>query len=106
MSEADQSGELLDWTSAEVHNEFVDGALLVVRGETPVPMRVEFHPLPIGVAPEEYQGIELRGWRERVGPEVVTPFTVEAKTSDLPRGTVGFELIGATMRAFFPPQAN
>jgi hypothetical protein len=104
MTEQVGDAELLDWTSVKLYGEFVDGARLIVEGDAPVPMRVELHSLPIGVAPEEYQGIELRGFRSTVGPEVVRHFRVEADTKDLPHGTVGFVLIGATMREYVPPK--
>jgi len=108
MSEAERTdqGELLDWTSATERGEFVDGFLLVVEGDAPVPMRVELHPLPIGIAPVDYQGIEVRGFRGDFGPEVVTHFKVEEHTKNLPGGKIGFVLIGATMRQYFPPQED
>jgi hypothetical protein len=96
--------ERLDWTSAELHGGFVDGAILVVEGDTPVPMQVELHPLPIGIVPVDYQGIELRGSRGDAGPEVVTHFHLSVDTKHLPHGKVGFVLIGATMHQYFPPK--
>jgi hypothetical protein len=106
VAEQDAQPELLDWTSAKLYGEFVDGARLVVEGDAPVPMRVEFHPLPIPIVPVEYHGIQVRGFRGDFGPEVVTHFKLEEDTKKLPTGTVGFELIGATMRNRFPPEQD
>ena len=100
----DGQGELLDWTSAKLHGQYVDGARLVVEGKAPVPMRVKLDPLPIGIAPVDYQGVELRGFRGEVGPEVETPFRLDVDTKEIPHGQVGFVLIGATRREYFPPQ--
>jgi hypothetical protein len=101
MTEQGAEAELLDWTSVKLYGEFVDGARLVIEGDAPVPMRV-VHPLPLPTAPEDYQGIQLRGFRGDFGPEVVTHFKVEADTKHLPHGNVGFVLIGATMREYVP----
>jgi hypothetical protein len=96
--------ERLDWTSVRVDNEFAGGAHIVVEGDAPEPMRVELHPLPVGVAPEEYQGVEVCGFRDDFGPKIVTHFKVEKNTQELPSGTVGIVLIGATMREYIPPK--
>ena len=99
--------ERLDWTSLEVHNEFAGDALLVIEGETRVPMRVELHSLPIGIAPEDYQGIELCGFRNGdANSQVMTPFKVEEHLSKLPAGRIGIVVIGATMREYIPPKES
>jgi hypothetical protein len=104
MSYAEETSELLDWTSADMHVEFADGAMLVIAGETPVPEKVFLQPLPIEMEPVEYQGIELRGSRDKIAPDHVTPFRFEIEDKRLPKGTVGFELIGKTKHEFFPPK--
>ena len=98
--------ERLDWDTAEEHPEVAGGFILVVRGVAPVPTKVKLHPLPIGIAPEDYQGVEVCGEPEDPTIEVETPWTVEEDTSKLPRGRVGYVLIGATKRAYFPPRED
>jgi hypothetical protein len=98
------NGELIDWTSAKLYPMTASGFMLVVRGNTPVPMRVELHPFPPGIAKYDYWPVEVRGFRDEVSPQVVTPYTIEREESHVPHGTIGFVLIGATMRAEFPPK--
>ena len=82
------------------------GFQVVVRGTTPKPMAVEFHDLPIGVAAEDYQGVEFRARAKELATEVETPWTLERDSQDMPHGRVGFVLIGETKRAFFPPEGS
>jgi hypothetical protein len=67
---------------------------------------VELDPLPIGIAPVDYQGVELRGFRDEVGPEVETPFRLNVDTGEIPHGRIGFVLIGATQREYFPAKED
>ncbi|WP_445148646.1 hypothetical protein [Baekduia sp. Peel2402] len=96
----------LDWKTLEVHPMFAGGFQVVIRGETPWPMRVVLEPLPIGIVPEDYYGVKLVGYDEGpVHSDVVTPFEVEKDLAELPHGLVGVVIIGATMRAYIPPKA-
>jgi hypothetical protein len=106
MAEETDVGELIDWTSAVLHPMTASGFMLVIRGQTPVPMRVELHPAPPGIVAYDYWPIEVRGFRDDVSSEVVTDYTIEKPEDEIPHGTVGFVLIGATMQASFPPKSD
>jgi hypothetical protein len=54
----------------------------------------------------QYQKVRLLGFRGDVGPEVVTSFGVDKDLKDFPHGTIGIEVIGATMRALIPPRED
>jgi hypothetical protein len=95
--------ERLDWDDAVTHPKTVEGFVLVVRGVASVPTNVRLHPLPIGIVPEDYRGIEVLGRRAEIGPEVETPWTAEMDLEGL-AGRKGVVLIGATKRQFFPPK--
>ena len=97
--------ERLDWDDAEMHPKTVGGFVLVIRGVASVPMKVRLNPLPIGIVPEDYRGIEVLGRPAEVGPEVETPWTAEIDPEGL-GGRIGIRLIGATKRQFFPPKED
>jgi hypothetical protein len=106
MSEKPQSaGERLDWDTAEMHPGVAGGFILVVRGVAVVPMKVRLHPLPIGIVPEDYNGIEVVGVRDDPSLEVETPWTAQIDTEGR-GGRKGFVLIGATQREYFPPKED
>jgi hypothetical protein len=95
--------ERLDWESAEMHPMTVDGFKLVVRGTSRVPMTVKLRPMPLGIAPEDYRGIEVLGTPGSVSADVRHPWTAEIDTSGI-SGRRGVALIGSTMREWFPPK--
>jgi hypothetical protein len=104
MSESvERTDERLDWDEAELHPGTVEGFVLVVRGVAPVPMDVRLNPLPIGIVPNDYRGIEVLGHAAEVGPQIETPWTAELDTSGL-AGPKGIVLVGATKREYFPPK--
>lgn len=96
-----QGTELVDWTTAKIHIEFADGSILVIEGETNVPMEVDLYPQPTGVRPYEYWPIEVRGRRGEFSPEVTKHFKLSRDLDKVDRGTMGFELIGASMSEKF-----
>lgn len=103
MSEqAEGTEERLDWDEAVTHPKTANGFVLVVRGISRVPMEVRLRPLPIGIAPEDYQGVEVLGRTGDGTIEIETPWTVEIDTGELLHGRKGFVLIGATKREYFP----
>jgi hypothetical protein len=106
MDEANEEGgwERVDWDSAEEHPMVAGGLQIVVRGTAPVPTTVEFYDLPIGIAPEDYQGVEVRGRVEEPTAEVETPWMLERDSRRMPHGNVGFVLVGKTKQAYFPPK--
>jgi hypothetical protein len=78
----------------------------VVRGVASVPMVVEFHDLPVGIAPEDYQGVQVRGRAKSPASDIETAWTLERDSRRMPRGLIGLVLIGNTKRAYFPPKDN
>jgi hypothetical protein len=62
-------------------------------------------PLPIGIVPEDYNGIEVLGVRAAPTRDVQTPWTAEIGTDGL-GGRNGVVLIGATKREYFRPKTN
>lgn len=98
------AGERIDWDEAVEHPMTPDGFRLVIRGVTPVPMTVTLRPLPVGIAPVDYQGIEVLGKAGDVNAKVETPWTTEVDTKELPHGRKGYVLVGATKRDYFPPK--
>ncbi|MCA1844650.1 MAG: hypothetical protein LC792_15950 [Actinobacteria bacterium] len=95
---ADGAWTVLDWETANLVSGVAGGWILAVTGESPVPMDVELYVMPVGIAPEEYRGVLVRG---RVSGEtkVVTPWEAALDVSQLGK----FILIGATNREYFPP---
>jgi lysozyme family protein len=102
-AEGTTRGERLDWDTAELHPGVAGGFILVVRGVAAVPMTVTLHPLPVGIVPEDYRGIEVLGVREEATTQVETPWTAEIDTDGL-GGRKGIVLIGAHKREYFPPR--
>ena len=101
------SKQRLDWDEAEMHAKTAGGFILVIRGVAPVPMEVELEPRPVGTAPDEYRGIAVVGTpRDDVVPQVETPWGIQVDPAELPKGTRGFVLVGATKREYFPPQED
>jgi hypothetical protein len=95
--------ERLDWDEAQMHPKTVSGFILVIRGRAPVPMTVRLRALPIGVAPVDYQGVEVLGIPQGdVTPQVETPWGLQVDPGDLPTGRKGFVLVAK--RAYFPPR--
>ena len=82
------------------------GFQVVVRGVSRVPMEIEFRNLPLGIVPQDYAGVEVRGRASKVSTEVETPWSIEHDSARMPKGNVGFELIGLTRRQFFPPKED
>ena len=64
-----------------------------------MPWEVEFHDLPIGIVPVDYQGVQVRGRPESPTTEVVTPWKIQHDLDQMPTGKLGFVLIGATKHA-------
>jgi hypothetical protein len=60
----------------------------------------------LGSLRRTYQGIEVCGKPEDPTTEVETPGTIEVDPQKLPHGRVGYVLIGATKRAYFPPKED
>jgi hypothetical protein len=100
-----QDCQRLDWESAELHPGVAGGFFLVVRGTAPTAMEVELRSLPIPIAPEDYHGVEVCGCSNGPVAQVETPWEAEASTEGW-SGRVGFELIGATKREWFPPKTD
>jgi hypothetical protein len=96
--------ERLDWTEAVEHPMTVDGSMLVVRGVAPTPVEVELRPRPLGIAPDDYRGIEVLAHQIEPVTQVETPWVVERDVAKIPKGKIGFVLLGATMSAYFPPK--
>jgi hypothetical protein len=100
------TGELIDWTSAIMEPMVAGGFIFIVSGESPVPVEVCLDPEPIGVVEEDYRKVAVRGTVTEVQAQVVTPWRVETTASEEFNGRIGFELIGKTKRAFFPPRED
>jgi hypothetical protein len=94
----------LDWTEAEIHPMVAGGFMLVVRGVAPTPVEVELRPRPLGIAPDDYRGIEVLAHQVEPVTQVETPWVIERDVDDIPKGKIGFVLLGETMRAYFPPK--
>jgi hypothetical protein len=97
--------ERLDWEKAVEHPMTPDGFRLVVDGESEVPMaKVEIHVTPIGIVPDDYHPAIVQGRRREPVTQVKTPWIAEKNTNALALGRIGYVLIGATMRQYFPPK--
>jgi hypothetical protein len=94
----------IDWDSAEEHPMIAGGMMLVVRGVSEVPMKVEIHPQTPGIAPEDYGHNTVVGKVTEPVTQVRTEWTAEINTDSLTRGRKGYMLLSATKRQFFPPK--
>ena len=101
--ESSDRGERLDWEEAEMHPKTVAGFVLVVRGVAPVPMTVSLRPMPIGIVPDDYRGVEVLGVRDEAAAQVQTPWSAQIDTDGV-GGRVGIVLIGMQKREYFPPK--
>jgi hypothetical protein len=102
----DRPEQLLDWEDARLQPKFVKGFVLVVKGTASYPMKkVWLRPTPVGIAPEEYRGVEVVGIPDDVAVEVLFPWTAEIDADGL-SGEKGFVLIGETTREYFPPKES
>jgi hypothetical protein len=88
--------ELVDFEDAYLLMDFEPpNPSLIVGGTLRYPMEVELEPRATDGQPE-YQPIEVVGYREEAVIEVETPFSVQRSLKDLPMGSKGLEVIGAT----------
>src|SRR3954451_25423712 len=102
-AETDTVESRLDWDKADLHPLFVSGHMLVVSGVATVPMTVRLQLQPLGIAPEDYRGLEVLGKPSGIGPQVESPWGVQIETKSL-SGRIGFVLLGATKQKYFPPK--
>jgi hypothetical protein len=98
------TGERIDWDGASMRPMAAGGFVLTVKGEAPVPTAVCLNPRPIGIVPEDYNGIEVLGTPKDPASDVLTPWEVDLPNAERQNGRVGIVLIGATKREYFPPQ--
>jgi hypothetical protein len=87
-----------------MHPMTAGGFVLAVKGVAPVPTDVCFHPLPIGIVAEDYNGIEVLGTPKDPTTEVETPWQVDLPEPERHNGKIGIVLIGATRREYIPPK--
>ena len=87
--------ERVDFENARVAIQTVSGSRLIVSGTTPNPMDVRLEPVP-QIPETEWWGIEVVGYHDGTGEDVMTPYEVSLEFESLPSGAKGIEVIGAT----------
>jgi hypothetical protein len=96
--------QLIDWDKASEEPMAVEGSVLTVSGVAPRPVEIFLDPSPIGIVEDDYNGIEVHAVFESAGPEVETSWRKVLPDVQQYAGRVGFVLVGASKREYFPPK--